>query len=65
MTVEEALKTEINEVTAYQTPDGALYRTKDEAVKAILKDRSLAPYFALAWIVAITGCMAFFFAFAP
>ena len=44
MKIEEAVRDEIKEVTAYMTPDGKLYLTRDEAVQAYLSSQSLAPY---------------------
>jgi hypothetical protein len=48
MKVEEALREEIKEVTAYMTPDGKLYASMDEAVQAYLKSQSWAPYWGIA-----------------
>ena len=45
MKIEEAV--EIKEVTAYETPDGKLYLTRDDAVQAYLSSQSLAPYWAI------------------
>ena len=49
MKIEEAVRDEkeIKEVTAYETPDGKLYLTRDEAVQAYLSSQSLAPYWAI------------------
>jgi hypothetical protein len=47
MKIEEAVRDEIKEVTAYMTPDGKLYLTRDEAVQAYLSSQSLAPYWAI------------------
>ena len=33
MKIEEAVRDEIEEVTAYKTPDGKLYLTRDDACK--------------------------------
>jgi hypothetical protein len=45
MKIEEALREEIKEVTAYMTPDGKLYASKDEAVQAY--SQSSGPYWAI------------------
>ena len=47
MKIEEAVRDEIKEVTAYKTPDGKLYATRDDAVQAYLSSQSLAPYWAI------------------
>ena len=39
MKIEEAVRDEIKEVTAYKTPDGKLYPTRDDAVQAYLSSR--------------------------